>query len=205
MWLFSSCLRRFKFFETDLTSERVLSHMGLAHRRKGYILKFRHGLIEWRRYKTCRLIMKKSQLLVAIREVIYSSVTHLGHQIMILKINKEAIMIYTAQRKRHLTFSFLDLDSMNYLKYSEENTVRDILYAQIMITNWCLLRAWAYGVRKPNDWVVQLFVSRHSFTGRNGVIPHWPRAEFDLQVLMAPQGAAMVVSPDFQIQKNLTL
>jgi len=86
--------------------------------------------------------MKKSLFLLAIHEVIYFFVTHLGHQLMILKINKEAIMIYTTQRKRHLTFSFLSLDSMKDLKYSEENTARDILYAQTMITNqgtsmWC--------------------------------------------------------------------
>lgn len=50
--------------------------------------------------------MKKSQFLVAIHEVIYSFVTHLGHQIMILKINKEAIMIYIAQRKKTPDFFF---------------------------------------------------------------------------------------------------
>lgn len=79
---------------------------------------------------------------MAIHEVIYSFVTHLGHQVMIRKINKEAIMIYTAQRKRHLTLSFLNLDSMNYLNYSEENTDRDILYAQLGpsqgMSIWCL-------------------------------------------------------------------
>lgn len=67
--------------------------MHLAHRRKGYSLKFGHGSIEQRRYKTRRLIMMKSQLLVAIHEVIFSFVAYLGHQIMILKYSKEPIRI----------------------------------------------------------------------------------------------------------------
>lgn len=127
--------------------------MGLARTRKGYVQTWINSM---KKYKICSFIMKKSQFLVAIHEVIYSFVTHLGHQIMILSITKEAIMIYTAQRKRHLTFSFFNLNSMNYLKYSEKNTVRDILYAQIMITNGCLLRARAYGVNMANDPLVQL-------------------------------------------------
>lgn len=47
-----------------------------------------------------------------------------------------------------------------------------------------------------NDRLVQLFVIRHSSTSHNGVILHWPRAEFGLQVLMAPQGDAVVPNPE---------
>lgn len=46
---------------TQLTSGRNLPHGFGLWDRKGYILKFRCGLSEWRRYKTCRLIMKKLQ------------------------------------------------------------------------------------------------------------------------------------------------
>lgn len=67
---------------------------------------------------------------------------------------------------------------------------------------FCMHREWlqiSYAVNMPNDHLVRLFVSRHSSARGNGVMLHWPRAGFGLEILVAPRESAVVVSQNFPI------